>query len=212
MTYVPPHFTQEDHQEITAFLRAYPLATLVVVLHGELHPTPVPLIHRPGDDGWGTLIGHVAKANPMWQADSTTDALAIFGGPNGYISPNWYASKAEHHRVVPTWNYAAVHAWGPLTVHHESKWKRMAVGLLTQISERSSKQPWKMGDAPQEYLADQLEHIVGIEVPIQRLVAKWKMSQNRDEADRLGVIAGLGDRNQGNDAAMRTMMNATKGE
>jgi transcriptional regulator len=194
VTYIPPHFEQSEPEETAAFLAAHPFGTIVVRLAGELWPTPLPLIYKPASDGWGTLVCHVALANEMWKADPNEDVLVIVNGPEGYISPNWYATKAETHEVVPTWNYAAVHAWGRMTVHHEPKWKRMAVGLLTQIHERRSEVPWKMGDAPQHYLADQLEHIVGIEVSIDRLKAKYKLSQNRSAVDRSGVIAGLEDR------------------
>lgn len=123
----------------------------------------------------------------------------ILNGPEAYITPNWYATKAETHRVVPTWNYATVHAWGRMTVHHDTRYKRMVVGMLTQVHERSSSIPWKMGDAPQVYLADQLEHIVGIEIEIDRLVAKWKLGQNRSDADRAGVITGLTERDSTDD-------------
>ncbi len=207
MTYLPSHFEQEDRGKIDTFLAAHPFGTMVVELDGEMWPTPLPLIHRPAADGWGTFIGHVARANRMWQADANKEVLIIINGPDGYISPNWYATKAETHEVVPTWNYAAVHAWGRMVVHHDVKFKRMAVGMLTQIHERNSEIPWKMGDAPQEYLAGQLEHIVGLEIRIDRLVAKWKLSQNRTGADRAGVIAALSSR--GGDDDLVTMMTET---
>lgn len=213
MTYLPPHNAQTDRDEITRFLNAHPFGTVVLQLNGAFHPTPLPLIYKPAtDDSWGRFIGHVAIANPMWQADVNQEVLAIIDGPDAYITPNWYAAKAEHHRVVPTWNYATVHAWGAMTVHHDDKFKRMAVGLLTQIHERTSTEPWKMGDAPQDYLAGMLEKIVGIEIRIDRLVAKWKLSQNRDDADMQGVIDGLAERELPGDDALRAMMMDTQRE
>lgn len=206
MTYVPEHFDQSDKAEIEAFLNSSPFGTVVVNLNGELWPTPLPLIHRPATEGWGVFVGHVALNNDMWKAQPDQEVLVILQGPNTYITPNWYATKAESHEVVPTWNYASVHAWGRMTVHHDPRFKRMAVGLLTKIHEKSSDQPWKMGDAPQEFLESQLEHIVGIEIDIDRLKAKWKMSQNRNEADRDGVIVGLEQRAVGDDALVREMV------
>lgn len=204
MTYVPEHFEQNDEAAIAAFLQAHPLATIVVNLNGELWPSSVPLIYRPAMHGWGPLVGHIALSNDMWKADSDVDVLVIVQGPDTYITPNWYATKAETHRVVPTWNYASVHAWGKMTVHHDPKFKRMAVGLLTKIHEQASDRPWKMGDAPQEFLEEQLEHIVGFDITINRLKAKWKMSQNRTDADREGVIAGLAERDTDDDARIRS--------
>ncbi len=209
MTYMPAHFEQTDRDEVAGFLAAYPFATVVVQINGQMWPTPLPLIHKPASDDWGTFIGHVALANEMWKTD-VTDALVIVNGPDGYITPNWYATKAETHQVVPTWNYSAVHAWGRMTVHHEAKWKRMAVGMLTQIHERTNVEPWKMGDAPQEYLADQLEHIVGIEISIDRLKAKYKLSQNRTGADQEGVLKGLQERGDSNH--LLQMMKQAHGE
>jgi transcriptional regulator len=210
MTYVPPHFELNDRDEIAAFLSAHPFGTLVVHLDGQMWPTPLPLIHKSSSDGYGSFICHVARANDMWKAAAGQDVLVIVNGPNGYITPNWYATKAETHEVVPTWNYAAVHAWGRMTIHHEPKWKRMAVGMLTQIHERRSDIPWKMGDAPQEYLAGQLELIVGIEIAIDRIKAKYKLSQNRSDADRDGVLIGL--QHRGDSDELTHLMKQAHGE
>ena len=212
MTYLPDHFRQENQTEIAAFLTAYPFATLVVNLDGQLWPTPLPLIYQPSANGPGAFIGHVALANDMWRADAAHEALVIVQGPDAYITPNWYATKSETHEVVPTWNYAAVHAWGTMTVHHDLKFKRMAVGMLTKIQESRSEIPWKMGDAPQEFLAEQLEHIVGIEIDITRMVAKYKLSQNRGASDRTGVTTGLEMRNSGPDLGVRDLMSSEHGD
>lgn len=206
MTYVPDHFDQLDQKQIENFLQSNPFATVVVNLDGELWPTPIPLIYRSAEQGWGTFIAHVATNNPMWRADPNQDILIIAQGPNTYITPNWYATKAETHEVVPTWNYISVHTWGKITVHHDPKFKRMAVGLLTKIHEKSNENPWKMGDAPHEFLESQLAHIVGLEISIDRLKAKWKLNQNRTEPDRAGVIVGLEKRDSGYDAAIRDLM------
>lgn len=206
MTYAPEHFQQQDKRAVEAFWAANPFGTIVVNLDGSLWPTPLPLIHRPAEESWGTFIGHVALNNDMWKANLEQDVLVIGQGPGTYITPSWYATKAETHEVVPTWNYVSVHAWGKMTVHHDSKFKRMAVGMLTKIHEQMSEQPWKMGDAPQAYLDDQLELIVGLEITIDRLKAKWKLSQNRTDADRAGVIAGLAGRDTGDDALIHELM------
>lgn len=210
MTYIPQHFEQTDPAEIVSFLQTNPFGTLVVSLDGELWPTPLPLIHKPISGGWGSFICHIALNNDMWKVDVDQEVLVIVQGPDTYITPNWYATKLDTHKVVPTWNYASVHAWGKMTVHHDPKFKRMAVGLLTQIHERSSDVPWKMGDAPQDFLNDQLEHIVGIEIAIDRIKAKWKLSQNRTDADHAGVISGLEDRDIGDDRLIRDLMTATQ--
>ena len=206
MTYVPSHFRQDDADQIAAFLASHPFATVIVNLDGELWPTPMPLIYQSTEGSHGQFIGHVARNNTMWRASADSEVLVIFQGPNTYITPNWYATKSETHEVVPTWNYASVHAWGRMTVHHDVKFKRKAVGLLTKIHESSNPNPWKMADAPGEFIADQLTHIVGIRIDITRIKAKWKLNQNRSEADRAGVIAGLGERSTGDDSAIRELM------
>ena len=203
---MPQHFEHHDRAEIEEFLRNHPLGTIVVNLNGELWPTPMPLIYQPFSNGWGKIIAHVALNNEMWKTNYDQDVLIIVQGPNTYITPNWYPTKAETQKAVPTWNYLAVHAWGKMTVHHDAKFKRMAVGMLTKIHEQTNERPWKMGDAPQDFLADQLDHIVGIEISIDRIKAKWKLNQNRSVADRDGVIAGLEDRATGDDSVVRDYM------
>ncbi len=203
--YLPPHFTQTDTEEIKAFIDAHPFATVITLVNGEMWPTQIPLF-RQGDD---TLIGHVARANEMWRHDTTQDALIIFSGPDTYITPNWYETKRQTHKAVPTWNYASVNIWAEMTLHDDARWKRMAVGKLTNIHERASAEPWKMGDAPQDYLEEQLDHIVGVEFMIKRLEAKWKLNQNRTIEDREGVIAGLTARDRDADAAITSMMHTT---
>lgn len=206
MTYLPPHFREDDPDRITRLVDAHPLATLVAVTPDGLqaHHLPLLLDRRAGEHG--TLIGHVARNNMLWRDAADTEVLAVFQAADAYITPNWYPTKQETHEVVPTWNYAVVHAWGTLIVHDEKKWTRGAVGRLTQAMERANDPAWKMGDAPQEYLHGMLEHIVGIEVPIRRVVGKWKASQNRPDADRQGAIDGLRERNAPGDHAMTDIM------
>ena len=153
-----------------------------------------------------SLIGHVARNNPLWQATSAAiEPMVIFGGASAYITPTWYETKRLTHQVVPTYNYAVVHVHGPLIVHDDAKWTRGLVGKLTRAMETDRTTPWKMGDAPQDFLATQIANIVGIEIPVRTMIGKWKVSQNRVEADRLGAIAGLREEEQ---EAMATLIEA----
>lgn len=200
--YLPPHFTQSDPQEIESFVKAHPFATVVTMVDGQMWPTQIPLFMSHGD----TVIGHVARNNQMWRHDTAHDVLVVFSGTDAYITPNWYKTKQLTHEVVPTWNYTSVCFWGTLKLHDDAQWKRMAVGKLTQIHERMNETPWKMGDAPQDFLESQLENIIGIEISVTRTEAKWKLNQNRTDADRRGVIAGLHDRSTGHDSAISYVM------
>jgi len=139
----------------------------------------------------GTLRGHVARANPVWRHAAGQEVLAIFHGPQTYVTPSWYPSKHETGQVVPTWNYAVVHAHGVLRVHDDREWLRTLVTRLTDRQESAMAQPWRVDDAPAEYLERMLGAIVGIEIPVTRLDGKWKVSQNRNDADRDGVAEGL---------------------
>jgi transcriptional regulator len=186
--YNPAAFRETDPAVLQEAIAAYPLATLVTIGARGLDATQLPMLYRDG-----VLRGHVARANPQWQEYTTgTEALAIFTGPQHYITPNWYASKREHGRVVPTWNYVAVHARGTLTLHEDPAWLLSFVTALTDEHERTSAAPWKVSDAPAEYIEGQLRAIVGVEMAIASLEGKWKLSQNRPEADIQGVVEGLG--------------------
>jgi len=206
MTYLPDHFREDDPDRIRAVIDEHPLATLVAHDDTGLHAHHLPLLLDPDQGPHGTLIGHVARNNTLWQTAANTDVLVIFQAANAYITPNWYPSKEETHEVVPTWNYAVVHAWGPLLVHEDEKWLRGAVGRLTQAMERHNDRPWKMGDAPQPFLRDLLENIVGIEIPVSRVLGKRKASQNRTIEDREGAIAGLKTRAANCDLMMADIM------
>lgn len=190
--YLPAHFTEPDRETQVALIRRHPLGALVTLDDEGLHADHIPFLYEAGEGGEGRLIGHVARNSGAWRrADGIAEVLVVFQDATAYISPNWYPSKRETHRVVPTYNYAVVHAYGPLVVRDEPKWIRGVVGKLTKAMEAAQDVPWKMADAPSDYLADRITEIVGIEVPISRMIGKWKVSQNREKADRHGAIAGL---------------------
>jgi len=191
--YLPPHFEQQDRVALQALMREHPLAALVTSGPDGLNADHVPLEFDATAGEHGTLVGHVARANPLWQSAAGKPVLAIFRGPQAYVSPSWYPSKAGTHKVVPTWNYAVVHAHGVLEAVDDAPWLRELVGRLTDRHEAPRPAPWSVGDAPADYVQAMLRAIVGIRIPIERLVGKWKVSQNRSQADREGVAQGLGD-------------------
>lgn len=192
MMYNPGHFRQQDPRELAELMKQHPLATLVTVSSKGICASHVPLLHVNTGAGPGVLRGHMAKANPQWSDVSPgVHALAIFTGPEHYITPNWYSSTAEHGKVVPTWNYVVVHAQGPLRVTHEPDWLKQNVRDLTAVHEAGFPKPWKLESAPDGFVDQMLSAIVGIEIAIESLEGKWKASQNRPEVDRAGVIAGL---------------------
>ncbi len=191
--YLPAHFEQKDAQALQALMREHPLATLVTTAADGLTADHVPLEY---DAERRTLRGHVARANPLWRHADGQPVLAVFSGAQAYVSPSWYPSKAATHKVVPTWNYAVVHAHGRLRAVDDAPWLRALVGRLTdhfEATRRTPPEPWSVADAPEDYIAQMLRAIVGIEIEVERLIGKFKLSQNRSEADRLGVAAGLGD-------------------
>jgi transcriptional regulator len=188
--YLPKHFEQTDRDAIVALMRERPLATLVVAAPDGPTADLIPLEFAPDVGEHGTLRGHVARANPLWR-HAGAQALAVFTGPEAYVSPGWYPSKREHGKVVPTWNYTMVQARGPLRAVDDAPWLRALVGQLTDHHEATQARPWSVGDAPDDYVQQMLRAIVGIEIPLASLVGKWKVSQNRSAADRAGVAAGL---------------------
>lgn len=189
--YLPAHF-REDRREVQfELIRSHPLGLLVSAGPGGLMANPVPFVAYP-EEGAGVLRAHVARANPQWrELAATAECLVVFQGPQAYISPTLYATKAETHQVVPTWNYATVHVWGRVQVVEDAGWLRRQIDDLTQAREGNRPNPWKVADAPADFITAQLKAIVGLELAITRLEAKWKMSQNRNAADRQGVVAGL---------------------
>jgi transcriptional regulator len=185
--YLPKHFEQQDPAELAALMREHPLATLVSWQDGAPTADHVPLEF---DAATQTLRGHVARANPLWKL-AGQPVLAVFCGPQAYVSPSWYPGKAEHHKVVPTWNYTVVHAHGQLRVVDQAPWLHDLVSRLTGHHEAPQSAPWAVRDAPDDFVQTMLRAIVGIEIPVSQLIGKWKMSQNRSEADRSGVARGL---------------------
>lgn len=189
--YLPPHFRDEDLPGVQAMMQATRLPTLVTATADGLIGTPLPLILDMDEAPHGVLYGHVSKANPHWKTAPVGDAMAIFMGPDAYISPSWYATKQETGKVVPTWNYVAVHAYGPIEFFEDADPLLAIVTRLTAKHEQGRDKPWAVSDAPEDFIRAQLKGIVGLRLRITRLDAKRKMSQNRNEADRAGVIAGL---------------------
>ena len=169
-------------------MREHPRATLVTVQGGLAAADAIPLEYLSGTR---TLRGHVARANPLWQAADGQPVLVVFQGPQAYITPTWYPSKAEHHKVVPTWNYTLVQARGVLRAVQDAPWLHALVSGLTAHHEAPRAQPWAVADAPDDYVQQMLRAIVGVEIPVDSLVGKWKISQNRSDADRQGVATGL---------------------
>src|SRR5215210_3644773 len=190
-------------------IRDVPLGMLVTLSAEGLAANHIPFVLDAGAGEHGRLLGHVARNNPVWwDYDPEQDALVVFKSVEAYITPNWYATKRETREVVPTWNYAVVHASGRIIVHDDVKWVRGQAGMLTKQQEASQPTPWKMADAPSPYTAANLEQIVGIEIPIARLVGKFKASQNRRDVDRAGAIAGLRETGEPGNVAMAELMDA----
>lgn len=205
--YIPPHFEETRLEVLHSLLRAYPLAAVVVQSPGGLEANHIPLHLHVAPDGAASLHGHIARANPLASMiGSGIAALAIFQGPAAYISPSWYPAKQEHGRVVPTWNYVAVHAHGTLRLVEDAEWLRQQLDALTAHNEAAMPQPWAVSDAPAAYVAQLMKAIVGIELPVTALTGKWKASQNHPAANQQGAIDGLKSLQQPQAAAMAALM------
>jgi transcriptional regulator len=192
--YLPPHFAESRPEVLRDFIASHPLGLLVTQNRaGGIDANSVPFFLDVADDGTpGVLRAHVARANPLWkEARGDLDALVVFQGPHGYVSPSWYPSKAEHGKVVPTWNYVMVQARGRLRAIDDKAWLRAFVTRLTDRHEGGRAAPWAVTDAPADFIEATLGAIVGIEIALSSLVGKWKVSQNRAAADRAGVVDGL---------------------
>jgi transcriptional regulator len=187
--YVPTAFNEQRAEVLHDLIRAAPFATLVVPTAQGLEANHIPLLLRL--EGGARLVGHVARANPVWKLEPTGEALAVFGGAQGYVSPSAYASKAEHGKVVPTWNYVVVHAHGRLRWIEEDAWLAALLEDLTGAHEAARPEPWQVSDAPADFVARTRQGVVGLELVITRLEGKLKLSQNRSLADREGVVALL---------------------
>jgi len=193
--YIPEHFAA-DERSVSALLANLEAADLITVTQEGPLATFLPLLHDPGAGEHGSLLGHVARTNDQWRRPAIGEALVIAHGVDGYVSPSYYASKAEHGRVVPTWNYVTVHVYGSLIVHDDPVWLADLVSRLTDRYEAGREHPWSVYDAPAAYIEGQLRAIVGVELRISRVEAKAKLSQNRPAADIDGVIEGLEQRGE----------------
>ncbi len=201
-------FREARVEVMHALIKSHPLSTLVTVNPQGLEANHFPMMIDPEPGPFGTLRGHMARANPMWRNfNADVEVLAVFQGPQRYITPSWYPSKAQHGKVVPTWNYAVVHAHGPLKIIDDAEWLRKLVTRLTESQESQRERPWQVNDAPGDYINTMLKAIVGFEIPIRRLQGKWKMSQNRSPQDREGVINSLASQD---DAASQAILDAMR--
>jgi transcriptional regulator len=186
--YIPAHFAETRTEELHRIMREHPLGMLVTHGPDGLDADHIPMELDASTGQHGILIGHLARANTLWQRCPTgTQVMVVFRGVDAYISPNWYPSKHETHRQVPTWNYEVVHAHGTITVHDDERFARRVVALLTRRHEATEPKPWKMGDSEPVVIDTMLQKIVGFEIAITSLVGKVKFSQNREERDRLGA-------------------------
>jgi transcriptional regulator len=204
--YVPPAFREDDLTALHGMMREARLANLVTATAQGLVATPLPLLIAPDEGPCGTLYGHVARANPQWKLPPAGEAMALFMGPDAYVSPAWYSSKQESQKVVPTWNYIAVHAYGPAEFFDDADRLLDIVTRLTDLHERPRAEPWAVTDAPANLIRAQLRGIVGLRLPITRLEGKRKMSQNRGAADRAGVAAGLAASDRASDRAVAALI------
>lgn len=201
--YRPPAFREDRLEVLHELIGKHPLGTLVTHGADGLNASLVPLTLDPARGANGVLRAHLAKANEQRIAlASGAEAMVIFQGPQSYITPSWYASKAEHGKVVPTWNYVVVQAWGTPVVIDDPAWLRTQIGELTDGQEAHRVHAWAVEDAPAAYVEGQMKGIFGIEIPIDRMEGKWKVSQNRPEADRVGVAEGLTAEGLGDMAAL----------
>ena len=193
--YIPAHFAETRPEALHRIMREHPLGMLVTHTSAGLDADHIPFELDVSAGTQGALIAHVARANTLWQRCPTgTPVMVVFRGEQAYISPNWYPSKHESHRQVPTWNYEVVHAHGTLTVHDDERFVRRVVAQLTRRHEATEPKPWKMGDSSPEYIDTMLRNIVGLEVTLMSLVGKVKLSQNRELRDRRGAADTLDSR------------------
>ena len=208
--YVPAHFEENRPEVLHQLISDQPFGTLVTTGPNGLDANHLPFEFAPAEGSHGKLRAHVARANPVWQeVASQPDTLVIFQGPAAYISPNWYPSKHEAHRQVPTYNYMVVHAHGKIVVRDDEAFVRGLVARLTRAMEANEPRPWKMGDAPADYISQMLGAIVGIEIEVTRLVGKWKLGQNKEARDRRGAVdALLASGGEAQEAVAEAMLNA----
>ncbi len=207
--YLPAHFAETDPDTLKALIRAHPLGLLVSSSAEDVLANPVPfLLEETGDSP--VLKAHVARANPQWKhIRDGARVLIVFQGEEAYVTPSWYASKQEHGKVVPTWNYAMVQARGVAQVHEAPEWLLPQVTAVTETQESDRREPWQVADAPERFIEVQMRGIVGVSIEVTDITGKWKVSQNRSEADRAGVVSGLSGAGHAAMAAMVAAGGAT---
>ena len=193
--YVQQKFQETRLDVLHALVRKHPLGAFVVATKNGLEANHMPFHLDAAAGSCGVLRAHIPRANSVWKEATDGDALVIFQGPQAYITPSWYPSKHAHGEAVPTWNYVVVHAYGRAAFIEDRHWLRRHVDELTTAHEATQQLPWQITDAPADYVDRMLAQIIGIEIPLTRIVGKWKMSQNRPPGDRLGVVAGLASMN-----------------
>ncbi len=205
--YNPKHFKIADEQSIYEFIHQYPLGTVVSLRAGEMEAEHIPLLLSASSSSKKTLQGHIAKANAFWKDyDAGTQVLVIFQGPDAYITPNWYPSKQQHGKVVPTWNYSAVHVKGIVQFIHDASWKLQFLKQLTNVHEARQESPWSVDDAPADYVQKLLNAIVGVEIEITAISGKEKLSQNKSDLDFYGAVDGLKQMGSPQTAVLATQM------
>lgn len=204
--YIPHHFEETRADVMHALMRAHPLATLVTLASDGITANHIPLLLSGIQPPYGVLQGHVARANPLWRDLLSTDVLAIFQGPEAYITPSWYPAKKETGKVVPTWNYVIVHAHAELRVVDDANWLKAHLTHLTATHEAGFQTPWALSDAPEEYIERLIGGVVGIELTITRLSGKWKVSQNQPAENQAGVVQGMQARGSENDMLMASLV------
>ncbi len=206
--YIPTYNAEHDTHVLHELINRKPFGTWATLSDGVIVVNHIPFVLHAHRGELGTLVGHIARANPVWKSFSSEFQSAIvFVGDNSYITPSWYPGKHEHGKAVPTWNYTAVHAYGVPTVIEDKEWLLQHVAEITDIHESGQKLPWKVDDAPAEFIDRLLGAIVGIEVPIQRLEGKLKLGQNRPEPDKLGTVAGLMSRGDPQSLGLADLLN-----
>jgi transcriptional regulator len=209
--YLPTHFLEDRTDVLHAFIQRHPLGALVAMTAAGLTADHIPMRIRQGPSAAGRLCGHVARANAVWRTlEADAPVLVIFRGADSYITPSWYAAKAETGKVVPTWNYSVVHANGRIRFIDDAAWVDAFVRELTDVHESARDPPWHVTDAPSDYINQMVRAIVGFEIEVDRLVGKFKANQNRDARDREGVAAGLRESGVATDVAAELVRSPTR--
>lgn len=209
--HIQPHFAETRLPVLHELIRLRPLATFIIANGDDIVVNHMPLMIDCDAAETGVLKGHIPRSNRIWNSlNGQRNAVAIFHGPESYVSPSWYPSKREHGKAVPTWNYVVVHAHGRPTAIHDAAWLREHLEAMTTKHEAAQAAPWQLADAPSDYIELMLRNIVGIEMPIARLEGKWKISQNRPEEDRLAVARALIEHGDSNSLAMAALIQGTE--